>query len=311
MKRVLFNAVLTLMVCTVSVTSCGNRRVETSKAGHYDSDEVAVGVKSALQLKKYEFDKENKYGKVEIDVECPTGDDVVSSNIRQDLLSILNKAVNMNEDYGMISASKGDKPDMKDAVESYGNLLYDKVCDQSKEDNKMRNDTEKQIAKEEGRDYEKIDVMQYFYEVEIDREWEDKNYCVFDAEIETFNGGAHGSSIDLGGLTYSKKDGKRFTDFIKPASEKEMQKLLRVGLVSYFVKEGQAVDDAGLNDMLQLDGNLIPLPKETPHPTAQGLVFRYGQYEIAPYAAGKPKFCVPYAKIKPFLTAEAIELLGL
>ena len=311
MKKINVFLVAVMVMSMANLASCNGKQPQRMLDRLDHDDDVALNVASPLRLKETSFEKETKYAKVEIDAEYPVGDDMVSANIRKDLIGVFGKAATLNEDLKGVTPYVSDSPKMGSAVDYYGGKIYDGLRALSAEDNEVRNETEKDMAKEEGREYRKLDVMQYFYEIDVDRDWETNNYCVFDVEVEMFNGGAHGSSIDLGGLTYDKRTGKRFTSFLKSSSAGEMQQILRTGLVSYFVKEGQAVDDSSLNDMLQIEGNTIPLPQLVPYPTAQGLVFLYGQYEIAPYAAGKPKFCVPYNKVKKFLTPEAIQLLGL
>lgn len=278
---------------------------------HYSEDDIAANVKCPLSMKEAKYDKENKFCKVQIHMEYPTDNDAVSMSIRNSLLGYLHKAVLVDEENNIIKIYGGEKDDVKGAVEYYGEKMSDALKERSSADHKVRIETIKEMASENGEKYETPDVMQYYYDIEIEKEWEAENYCTFDVEVESFLGGAHGSNVNLGGLTFSKKDGKLFNAFLKPSSVKALQPLLRKGLLSYFVKDGMIVDDSGLNDILQIEGNIIPLPQETPYPTEEGLVFRYGQYEIAPYAAGKPKVCVPYKEIKPFLTAEAIALLGL
>ncbi len=301
---------LLVVLGSILLSSCDSNKIRPARA-HYSDDDVAADVKRPLSMKEAKYDKENRFSKVQINIEYPTDDDAVSSNIRSSLLEYLHKAVLVDEENKVIKTYGGENSDVPEAVEYYGEKMSEALKQRSSADHKVRQETIKEMAAENGEKYDAPDVMQYYYDIEIEKEWETENYCTFDIEVESFLGGAHGSSVNLGGLTISKKDGKLFKAFLKPSSAKALQPLLRKGLIAYFVKDGMVVDDDGLNDILQIEGNIIPLPQETPYPTEEGLVFRYGQYEIAPYAAGKPKVCVPYKEIKPFLTAEAIALLGL
>ena len=54
----------------------------------------------------------------------------------------------------------------------------------------------------------------------------------------------------------------------------------------------------------------IPLPKNPPYFTQDGLTFVYQQYEIAPYAAGMPTFSIPYDVAKGLLLHAAADLIG-
>ena len=69
-------------------------------------------------------------------------------------------------------------------------------------------------------------------------------------------------------------------------------------------------DEALKQELVSFDGDIddLPLPDFEPYMTEQGVTFIYQPYEISYYAAGKPEFTIPYNVVKPYLTAEAIEL---
>ena len=74
----------------------------------------------------------------------------------------------------------------------------------------------------------------------------------------------------------------------------------------YFkVKTGKELDDLL---MLPTPGYL-PKPVSDPYLTKEGVVFVYQQYEIAPYAAGSPKFTLPYSEVKKYMTHTVLDLL--
>ena len=50
------------------------------------------------------------------------------------------------------------------------------------------------------------------------------------------------------------------------------------------------------------------MPATSPYFTADGIVFTYQQYEIAPYAAGQPSFTLSYKDVASYLTKEAFEV---
>lgn len=118
-------------------------------------------------------------------------------------------------------------------------------------------------------------------------------------------GGAHGSSsIEVANIL--KPSGKRLTQTIDTLKLKEMQPMLRKGVLAYInANSDSSITDSSLNDYLLIEGNLIPLPATLPYLAADGLHFVYQQYEIAPYAMGIITFTVPYAEAKSFMTAEA------
>ena len=78
----------------------------------------------------------------------------------------------------------------------------------------------------------------------------------------------------------------------------------------YFSEDGQKISNRELKEWLLLESDIIPFPAMSPEPSDEGLVFTYGQYEIAPYVAGMPNFTIPYADIEQYLTPEAKAILG-
>ena len=63
-------------------------------------------------------------------------------------------------------------------------------------------------------------------------------------------------------------------------------------------------------DMMNPAGE-IDFPSTTPSLRAEGVAFDYGAYEIGAYAIGMPGVVSPYTKLKPYLTPEVKELLGM
>lgn len=53
----------------------------------------------------------------------------------------------------------------------------------------------------------------------------------------------------------------------------------------------------------------IELPYNAPAFTDKGVVFTYGAYEIGPYSMGMPEVCLPYNKVKQYMTPQAKALL--
>lgn len=53
----------------------------------------------------------------------------------------------------------------------------------------------------------------------------------------------------------------------------------------------------------------IGFPGNAPALTEKGVVFTYGAYEIGPYAMGMPEVCLPYSKVKQYMTPQAKALL--
>lgn len=169
--------------------------------------------------------------------------------------------------------------------------------------------------------------MTYSYSVKVYKYFESDKAITYMSHFEGFMGGAHGSSTAKG-MTFRKTDGMRIgysTEFDRKlekyvikdqtlfadTTSAEFYNLLKEGVRSYFKDmEVEATTDEQIKEQLQVnDVNHLPLPVNPPHFTSDGVVFVYGQYEIASYAVGMPQFIIPYDKIRPFLTEEAKELL--
>lgn len=133
-------------------------------------------------------------------------------------------------------------------------------------------------------------------------------YQSMTASSYAFLGGAHGMS-SFEGVTFSKATGKRLTRVVKANSARQMQTLLMRGVYEYFKQDDPSFTMRDAKGMLQIEGNIIPLPEVEPYLTEKGVMFVYQPYEIACYAAGMVTFCVPYSKIWNYLTPEAKAVL--
>ena len=134
-------------------------------------------------------------------------------------------------------------------------------------------------------------------------------YVTYSAESYSFLGGAHGSMVSF---TYNilKPSGRVLKATVDTAQVRKMQPLLAQGVADYVTAQGQKVTAKEVLDLLFIDNGIIPLPKCPPYLTPTGLCFLYQQYEIGPYAMGMITFTLPYDKVKPYMTPEALQLVG-
>ena len=121
-----------------------------------------------------------------------------------------------------------------------------------------------------------------------------------------YAGGAHPLSF-AGAASFDRRTGKRLGTWIfKNLKSKELRNEIMRGLREYFeVKKNEELADI----LLGVDYRKIPMPSVNPYFSKDGLVFIYGQYEIAPYACGMPQFTIPYSRLEPLLKEEVLELV--
>lgn len=157
----------------------------------------------------------------------------------------------------------------------------------------------------------RADIVPWEYRSHLNVAFDTDNFIVFHDECYFYMGGAHGGVAGNGYMTFDKRTGALFTDFLKPGAVQDLQPLIIEGIQSYYASCGEPLGEQELRDCLFLDGDLIPLPSDLPGPAADGLHFVYQQYEIACYADGMVSFTIPYDRIEPYLTPAAKQLLGI
>lgn len=156
------------------------------------------------------------------------------------------------------------------------------------------------------------DDMQYVFTTTVKKAYETDSYVTLVTNNEQYTGGAHGMTTESG-MTFRKSDGRRLglEMFVNLQSD-ELHQLTKEGLKEYFKSCGETVNtDKELKEMLFIDDdvNFLPYPKQPPYLTTEGVTFEYQPYEIAPYAAGLPKFTIPFAKIRPYLTSTVQKMI--
>lgn len=122
-----------------------------------------------------------------------------------------------------------------------------------------------------------------------------------------YAGGPHPLSY-AGAVSFDRKTGKRLgTEIFKNLKSKELRNEILRGLREYFeVKSNEELGEMLFNVNYR---NIPPMPSTNPYFLKDGLVFIYGQYEIASYACGMPQFTIPYSRLEPLLKEEVWELV--
>lgn len=147
----------------------------------------------------------------------------------------------------------------------------------------------------------------YVYDASFKKIGDEKKFVTFEYSIYEFTGGAHGMTT-AGGQTFRKSDNGRVDwSIVENPDSSGFQNLLTQGLMKYF----GTTDSKELSGFLLLDmkDRSLPLPQCPPCFTADGVKVIYGQYEIAPYAAGISQFTIPYSDIEKYLTEDARALM--
>jgi len=252
-----------------------------------------------------------------IDAELPSGSGKAAANVRRDLSETvvdgLLSHVTSYEEERFFPPYDGDWSDITGMLEYYRDSSFAQIARMSQEDAYEREEYIMQDT--DFSEEEKAEILsempEWCYEFSLTKADETERYVVFQSFDYVYLGGAHGGVTGRGCLTYSKKDGSRVDGFVDPSDAGDLQPLLIAGLLDYYKECGYETDWDSLKDGLFIEDGFVPLPAWSPYPTAEGLGFIYQQYEIASYADGMPSFVVPYDDVKPFLTPEARQLLGL
>lgn len=239
-----------------------------------------------------------------ISVDYPTEPNEFSKNIR----TILNEELanlylgNMNGD--QIEKQESYKGDLAN-----GNLVIEKYC----KDNFA-------YLKSQMKDLKDADPRadaNMSYDIRLNKEAETDSYVTYHCFSYVYLAGAHGSTFERS-FNIVKATGKKLSQVVDTARVKDLQPILRKGVLSYLNQQSgnesqteneEQITDAQLNDYLFIENGIIPLPSSSPYLAKDGVHFIYQQYEIGPYAMGLVSFTVPLEKIKPYLTAEALKLL--
>ena len=260
--------------------------------------------------------QEGKIVQCTISVDYPTEPNELSKNIR----AILNEEL-ANLYLGNMNGDEIEKQESYKGDLANGNLVIEKYC----KDNFA-------YLKSQMKDLKEADPRanaNMSYDIRLNKEAETDSYVTYHCLSYAYLAGAHGSTFERS-FNIVKATGKKLSQVVDTARVKDLQPILRKGVLSYLNQhsgnesqtaneektgnEGQneneeQITDAQLNDYLFIENGIIPLPSSSPYLAKDGVHFIYQQYEIGPYAMGLVSFTVPLDKIKPYLTAEALKLL--
>ena len=239
-----------------------------------------------------------------ISVDYPTEPNELSKNIR----AILNEEL-ANLYLGNMNGDEIEKQESYKGDLANGNLVIEKYC----KDNFA-------YLKSQMKDLKEADPRanaNMSYDIRLNKEAETDSYVTYHCLSYAYLAGAHGSTFERS-FNIVKATGKKLSQVVDTARVKDLQPILRKGVLSYLNQQSgnesqteneEQITDAQLNDYLFIENGIIPLPSSSPYLAKDGVHFIYQQYEIGPYVMGLVSFTVPLEKIKPYLTGEALKLL--
>lgn len=248
--------------------------------------------------------QEGKIVQCAISVDYPTEPNELSKNIR----AILNEEL-ASLYLGSMNGDEIEKQESYKGNLSNGNLVIEKYC----KDNFA-------YLKSQMKDLKEADPRanaNMSYDIRLNKEAETDSYVTYHCFSYVYLAGAHGSTFERS-FNIVKATGKKLSQVVDTARVKDLQPILRKGVLSYLNQQSgnesqteneEQITDAQLNDYLFIENGIIPLPSSSPYLAKDGVHFIYQQYEIGPYVMGLVSFTVPLEKIKPYLTGEALKLL--
>lgn len=264
----------------------------------------------------YQFEDSCQHLVLKVSVELPTGNDSISECVRDSLLSVF--ADNMRlpgygSDQTPTSIYSGPKDDIQALVNYYAKAAYHKLLTSALadyEERMMYLQTDTTLSAEDRQMIEE-NTPQWEYDLTVQKMVQTPIFAVYRSQGYMYCGGAHGGVVGAGSLTFDCRTGCKIDRFVDPSAVQSMQPLLRKGLMQFYQEGYETFSEQDLNEHLQIEGTLIPLPQQTAYPNAAGdsLTFTYGQYEIACYADGMPSFSLSVAEVAPYLTDEGRALL--
>lgn len=272
--RTKFHNWLTIGLCLVSIncvhTGCINNQ-------NIDDEEQKAKEASSFTTSATPWEENKSTIGCKIYADYPTnGSPYLVQNIREWI------SESLGGDY------TGDLTDGKKVIEHYGKTYSARM---KKDMEELGNDTT---------------MGQSVYYIQLRNAFETGQFVTYTEETYQYAGGAHGGET-FSGAVFRKTDGRRMGwNVFKKDSLEAIKTFIEAGLQHLYFK---AKDKKTFREGLLLDEyEEFPLPQSDPLFMKDGVQFVYQQYEIAPYAAGRPTCTIPYQVLKNYFTATALPL---
>lgn len=274
MTRTKFHNWLTIGICLISINCVNTGCVKTPNA-----DDEKQKAKEAASFTTSDTPWEENKSSIgcKIYADYPTnGSPYLVQNIREWI------SESLGGDY------TGDLADGKKMLEHYGKAYSAKM---KKEMEEFGNDTT---------------MGQSVYYIQLRNAFETGQFVTYTEETYQYAGGAHGGET-FNGVVFRKSDGRRMGwNVFKKDSLQAIKTFIEAGIQHLYFK---TKDEKAFRENLLLDEyEEFPLPQTDPLFMKDGVQFVYQQYEIAPYAAGRPTCTIPYEVLKNYFTVTALPL---
>ncbi|MBD5325607.1 MAG: DUF3298 and DUF4163 domain-containing protein [Bacteroides sp.] len=152
----------------------------------------------------------------------------------------------------------------------------------------------------------------YEYQISFEPAFMSDSLVTYVYNAYGYQGGAHGGSVAKT-ATFAASTGQILTyaNAFLPDRRKELIARIRTALWEQYFRPTAADPGApvSLEEALLINPQELDLPASGPQFGRDGVTFTYGQYEIAPYAAGMPACTIKYADLHPLLQAWVIPLV--
>lgn len=169
------------------------------------------------------------------------------------------------------------------------------------------------IKKEEFGDSD--ESLPIYFTLELKNVFDNGRYVTYQKNADEYNGGAHGYPTEsLHSFDYVNNEDITLDYLFGSVRKPVIDLLLKTAQVHPLYRKYHKVET--LEDVRWVfaendgkDSGKVILPP--PALGEKGVVFSYQPYEIGGFFEGQFHFCIPYAKLKPYLTKKARWLIGI
>lgn len=283
MKNLKTSTALVLLTSAFALTGCNSAKTATN----------------ALEFCNTQYADSNKLSTTLLNVQWPEGSSPVADSLRRYVKQNLDSIAfywTVNDEGGRLTVPGIAKAKSDSSVTTlYGKAMQNRMAENNR---KMQ------------REFPTYSKAPYYLNADVSMLKAD-NFVTVVSHLENYTGGAHGMHSTYG-VSFNLTTGARAAVVIDTTQTAALQPIIKRELLKFFSKQmgTDTLTENTMMDFLMLgDSKYVPLPANQPYFTANGIVFDYVPYEIAPYAAGEITFTVPFSDLKPYLTPAAQQLV--